>query len=87
MGKMNYSELNSITRSFLMNKGKAKSSVSDDDIQQLTNLLHEVVRTSPSSSSKINQAIEKLKDIQKATSNLENKISILERKLEILEEK
>lgn len=87
MGKMNYSELNSITRNFLVNKGETKSNVSDDDIRQLTSLLHEVVRTSPSSSSKINKAIEKLKDIQKATSNLENKISILERKLEILEEK
>ncbi len=84
---MNYSELNSITRNFLVSGGKTNNTISESSIEAVTSLLQEVINTSPNSSFKLNQAIEKLQNIQRVTSNLENKISILERKLELLEEK
>ena len=62
---MNYSELNSITRNFLVSGGKKSDTMSEASIETVTTLLQEVINASPGSSSKLNQAIEKLQTIQR----------------------
>ena len=81
--KMNYNDLNQITRKFLLNEGETSIR---EYIQSLNEIINSLTLNTQRDINRVKIAKNHIKEIKRRYRRLEEKVSLLEEKLTILEE-